>query len=292
MGCRQTTAVTAVTADMIVFRHLQQHTTVLPLSTTSETQLYVGTNNLLWKICTDQNPIVLQQLHRNTTVMMALPSSPYILAPIACEQLSDHVLCTCMPYARTDLFEWIQTPFDWDIAEQYLKEVAHGLCWLHRMGFGHGDVKPENIVLGAEHAMLIDFDFTVPFNDWCYSGTLHYNLPLAVVRQWTESNSVKSRRMDVYAYGKTILSVLYAYRCHRQRSSGNCWLYETWIPEMTHHDYVGQQKMWADVAFQCCRRQPPTQVPVPIKSIVDYKHGHVCSTSCKQKEYKSVQQIC
>jgi|TARA_B110000858_G_scaffold198353_2_gene264213 serine/threonine protein kinase len=164
-----------------------------------------------------------------------------------------------MPSAKIDLFEWVQQPFSWETAAGYLTDVARGILWLHRHGIGHGDIKPENVVIGTENAMLIDFDFSVPFKEWHYCGTPYYIAPGNLIKKWKGPNCDISRRMDVYAYGKTILTVLYFYMEHSSEKTSD-WFRKPYIAKNCQHGYTGQQQVWGDLAFECCRQVPCLEI--------------------------------
>jgi len=50
--------------------------------------------------------------------------------------------------------------FNWEEAKKIIMEVGEGLQAAHQAGFIHRDVKPENILLGREGAVLTDFGLT------------------------------------------------------------------------------------------------------------------------------------
>lgn len=52
--------------------------------------------------------------------------------------------------------------------------VAEALCDLHAAGYAHGDVKPENIVVEADRAVLLDFGLAAPFGRALSGGTPGY----------------------------------------------------------------------------------------------------------------------
>ncbi|QLH34948.1 MAG: protein kinase [Parachlamydiaceae bacterium] len=48
-------------------------------------------------------------------------------------------------------------PYDLGQVAQFGHDVAKGLAFLHKNGFVHGDVKPQNALLHDNRAVLIDF---------------------------------------------------------------------------------------------------------------------------------------
>lgn len=49
-------------------------------------------------------------------------------------------------------------PLPWRVALQTARELAEGLHALHRVGLLHGDVKPDNAIVTAQGAVLVDLD--------------------------------------------------------------------------------------------------------------------------------------
>ena len=252
MGCVHPTT---LTPDVLVLQHFEKTATLLPIGFSTGTQIYVDNCSVVWKISRKTDPAAVQRIHTKNTLIISLPACPYIRTPTSVKKLTKKVVCTCTPFVGPDLFEWIQTPFSWDQAAAYLEDICNGIRWLHRHNIGHGDIKPENVVIGTNNAQLIDFDFSGPFKDWKYCGTPTYIAPLEIVKEWNHI----SRRMDVYAYGKTILVVLFFYSVHTSSKTAR-WLYEPYISELSRHTYTGKQKKWGDLAFQCCRKVPPINV--------------------------------
>lgn len=84
---------------------------------------------------------------------------PHIL-PLLDSGVADGLLFYMMPYVegetlRDRLRREGQLPLD--DALRITREVADALAYAHRQGVVHRDVKPENILLGGEHARLADF---------------------------------------------------------------------------------------------------------------------------------------
>ena len=91
-------------------------------------------------------------------------------------------------------------------ARRVLSGVGAALCFLHENGFVHRDVKPENVVVGADGAVrLIDFDIaravTAAPQDTRVLGTVGYAPPEQ------QGLAQSDPRSDIYALG-VLLNVM------------------------------------------------------------------------------------
>jgi hypothetical protein len=82
-----------------------------------------------------------------------------------------------------------------------LQRLARVLYVFHSRGYLHGDLKPENIVMGSHDMRLLDFglagresDALVPAG--IVIGTVHYLAP-----EYLRTGAVIDRRADIYAFG-------------------------------------------------------------------------------------------
>ena len=67
-----------------------------------------------------------------------------------------------------ELGKWPQTPID--CATKFMKQLCEGLAYLHENNILHRDLKPQNILLTAEHDVKIG-----NFSMCCHSITMYSN---------------------------------------------------------------------------------------------------------------------
>lgn len=82
-----------------------------------------------------------------------------------------------------------------------LQRLARALEAVHGRGYVHGDLKPENVVLGAREPRLLDFGLTTREGSLTTQagsvvGTVHYLAP-----EQLRTGAVIDRRVDLYALG-------------------------------------------------------------------------------------------
>lgn len=88
-----------------------------------------------------------------------------------------------------------------------VRDVARALCLIHGLGLAHCDVKPDNILVGPDRAVLCDFANTAWFSSTVHpGGTIAFMAPeLAdgVVRPDSDL-----RASDVFSLGSTACTML------------------------------------------------------------------------------------
>ncbi len=91
---------------------------------------------------------------------MAWTRSPWLTSMKYSFQDTQHLYIVMDFFPGGDLFGIIEKEEGLDEAavKFYLAEIASGLNDLHRLGFVHRDVKPENVLIaGSGHVRLVDF---------------------------------------------------------------------------------------------------------------------------------------
>jgi len=271
MGCFQSTPCTIgspnstemrpETPETIILNHIRTKTRRLDISSSERSMLFVDKYNIIWKISTSEKVEIAELIQTNNLLVMSLPKNNHLLKPTSVTRLNPYVVCICQPMGECDLFEWGCTPFEWEQVAFFLKQVANGIKWMHDLNLCHGDIKPENIVIQGSVAWLIDFDFVAPLECASQCKTKNFQPPNDIVSGWHVEKSSISKRCDVYAFGKTILFLLFRLESHRGQVPDSWWE-KTSISTGQAHRFQALEGMWADVAFECCRRQPPESIPV------------------------------
>ena len=70
-----------------------------------------------------------------------------------------------------DLREYLRKHRDFRKLNEILLKVTAGLQELHRTGFVHRDLKPDNIVLNNDRPIKVAFDRALPSLNTCSTGT-------------------------------------------------------------------------------------------------------------------------
>jgi len=125
-----------------------------------------------------------------------------------------HVLWYTMPRVegetlRARLAREHQLPVDEAVA--ITREIADALEAAHRQGVVHRDVKPENVLLGAGHALLADFGIAKPLldEDGALTSTgLALGTPAYMSPEQAAGDPAVDGRADVYALGCVLYEML------------------------------------------------------------------------------------
>ena len=158
---------------------------------------------------------------------------PHILPLFDSGALIDGRRFFVMPVAQgrplSDVIDEGKMPVD--LAVRLAREIAEALAHLHHSGFVHRDVKPENVLVEAGHAVLTDFGLAAPMHSappavstaeqavwWSAEtarrrftavgsivGTPHYMSPEALFGEASLDG-----RIDVYALGIVLYEMLTA----------------------------------------------------------------------------------
>ena len=252
MGCNQSKL-------QVLGIHKLQPTHLLRGSKASS--FFVDHKNRLWKRRIDSNTMSSVRRELRIIRIMGLPESEYILKPLQLMRMSPTSTITCMEFASEDLFHYMRTPFDWSLMQNHLRHIRSAVHFLHNHDIAHRDIKPENIVFHHGIPKLIDFDFSSKLSPFSYCGTVNYVVDVCVVNKWKCSAALKSKRMDVYAFGKLVFSILLAASNMKMIEHRHFSLHGFFNEKFLRNPYTGKWGEWADVALQCCQRYPPAQIP-------------------------------
>lgn len=100
------------------------------------------------------------------------------------------------------------------VALWLIRQLCQGLQTMHAVGWTHGDIKPENMIVGTNgHATLLDLGFShhgTMLQNTPYRGTPHYAAPELLVNA-----SSASAASDVFATGR----ILWEWLAHVDTSS-------------------------------------------------------------------------
>lgn len=128
------------------------------------------------------------------------------VAPILDSDLSGDIPFLVMPKLEGRTMKWhlssgARKPLP--VALWLVRQLCQGLSAMHGQGWTHGDVKPENLVVGANgHVTLIDFGFS-------HHGTMAQSAPFRGTPDYAAPELLKNASSgapasDIYAAGKIL----------------------------------------------------------------------------------------
>jgi serine/threonine-protein kinase len=161
---------------------------------------------------------------------------PHIL-PILSAGASESLLYYVMPFVDGESLQQRMTregALPTADAYRFLSEIADALAYAHARGVIHRDVKPANIMIAGEHAVLVDFGVAQAVfeaTDTRITGTGHYvgTTQYMAPEQFAASSEVDGRA-DVFSLGVVIHEVLTGKLPSDGASSGvtsQSWVYRT-----------------------------------------------------------------
>jgi len=222
---------------------------------------FIDKKRRLWKKRTEFTTISSIDIELRHFRIMNLPTSDFILQPIDIIRTGPLTTFICMDYADSDFFDYMHKPFKWKYMQNHLVHIREAIHFLHENGIAHRDIKPENVIFHKGTPKLIDWDFSSHLDNFQYCGTVNYIVDKLVVDNWKCSNTNKSKRMDVYAFGKLVLSVLLAaaqlQMIHDKSFILNAFFNEKFLT----NPYKGEWGKWASIALKCCKCKPPEYIP-------------------------------
>ncbi len=237
----------------------------------THSSFYLDNRKNIWKIHKNMQPRELKDLYLNNMRAFLLPKSEYILKPSSICKLGSTAFAIRMPKGTIDLFDFMHAEFDPTAIQDAFHQIAKAIHWLHDRRLAHRDIKPENILLHDGTWKMIDFDFCSPVEHLIHCGTECFFCGPDVTKLWPGPISDKSKRADVYAFGKCILMALWSagekgYMKQRR---------VIWV--MFHKEYVPnigirieeQWQPWLDIAMTCCAKVPPVEIPALPTTVVN-----------------------
>lgn len=232
--------------------------------TTVKSTFFTDKNQHLWKIHKEPNESDALGMFKNNTAVMNMQVHPNLCHPKKVIAYDSHTTIVCMRLGERDLFDIISNPFDWSFVQKKLYGIVSGIEHLHDHGRAHRDIKPENIVLYGNVLCLVDFDFAYPLNMPAFCGTQYFKCSKEFTASWNCSAGEMARKMDVYAFGKTVLTIFW--QASAQKAIGNARfvfdLFHAEFAESTKHPFSGVWAGWMNVAIRCIAKVPPSRIPL------------------------------
>ena len=236
----------------MVKKHAPKMKELAYISGSNGSAFFIDKKYRLWKKRTETKPSDSIEIELRHLRIMNLPKSDYILQPVCIVRKSPSTTLICMDYASTDLFEFMyRRPGRCHCMQKHLEHIRDAIHFLHDNGIAHRDIKPENIVFHKGIPKLIDWDFSSCLYNFRYCGTVNYMVSQLTVDKWKCSNTIKSKRMDVYAFGKLIFSVLLSMVTV---VDNKLFVEQAFFNEnFLQNPYTGEWGKWANIALECCK---------------------------------------
>lgn len=222
------------------------------------------TKNVIWKVHKENSAREIGFMIKNNRIITHIEAHEHILSPLDVIHLDSTTMAVSMPFASEDLFTIISNPFNSCGMQLQLIGIAQAIHYLHSKGIAHRDLKPENIVNHNGKLKIIDFDFCYPLKVLAHCGTEFFKCPRHITVHWNVSVEEKSKKMDVYGFGKLIFSILW------QAAVQHAVEHRKFIFETFHCEYAtcraspltGSWGRWSNMALLCIAKEPPSQIPI------------------------------
>ena len=139
---------------------------------------------------------------------------PHVV-PIRASQLGGPRPCLVMPFlGHHTVGDMLASPGNLSLRQAIwiARQVAEGLAGLHARGWLHGDIKPDNVVLGeAGHATLTDLGFARRLGTpECGAGTPLLGTPNYASPERLEAETELTAQTDVFSLGVMLREMLEA----------------------------------------------------------------------------------
>jgi len=221
----------------------------------------------LWKIHTESSAYEIGHMLKNNRFLASTNLHEHILKPIEVVHVSATSIGIVMPLASEDLFSILSKPFDLSRVSDQLVGIADAIHCLHRSGRAHRDIKPENIVNHEGKFKLIDFDFCYPLSMLAHCGTPYFSCPKTMTENWLVPVVEKSKKMDVYGFGKLIMSILWHSNAPQRNRRFAFETFHNLVPNSPAHLYTGLWGRLCSIALLCLISEPPSQIPIHLLTI-------------------------
>ena len=165
-------------------------------------EVWLGTHQVAMKFVQDKDAFQKERLFLEHLSHFAHPN---VARLISCNE--DH-RCLILPYLHRSLFECMRS--NQDLSEEWLQCIMHdvlsGLWAIHTAGVVHGDIKPDNIMISGNAAILVDYNCA----EWCplggtctiAGGSLSFSSPERVI------TAIHDHASDIWSAGVTTFEVL------------------------------------------------------------------------------------
>lgn len=263
MGCTHT----VMTKKYSTKKHRTKMKQLSCISGSEGSKFFMDTKRRLWKKRTEITTDISISIELRHFRIMNLPKSDFILQPIDIRRTGPLTTLMCMDYAGPDLFDYMRKPFKWKCMRKHLVHIRKAVEFLHKNGIAHRDIKPENVIFHKGIPKLIDWDFSSRLDNFQYCGTVNYMVDKLTVDKWNCSDTIKSKRMDIYAFGKLVFSVLLAAAQFQMIHNKSFVLHAFLNDKFLTNPYKGEWGQWANIALKCCTCKAPDYIP---ERIPDY----------------------
>jgi serine/threonine protein kinase len=160
----------------------------------------------------DDQPIAIKLLQREARACLSV-QHPHLVRVLEAHVMTPPYFLAMEYLSGESLRQRIRRDYSIDLpsALWIARQIAQALAALHRKGFIHGDVKPDNIrLVDVGKAVLLDLGFAhrpgenAPFLEKGYIlGTVNYLAP-----ELCEQNPRDDARADVFSLGMTLFEML------------------------------------------------------------------------------------
>jgi serine/threonine protein kinase len=176
-------------------------------------------DGVAYKKCKLSTPTQQESFRREWTYYQHVKGVDGLVQYIDMCRFADVGIIT-MPRAKTDLLDWTMVEREegdrLDMMWKVVEQIRPALDSLHRLGYCHCDVKPDNILLAQDGTLqLTDFGHMVPatVTNQCVGvgkvGTLAYVPPAEMLAKAIPTHLPLARYRDQWGYGVTLYMIAF-----------------------------------------------------------------------------------